>query len=152
METLAISCLARQSSVRFPRAPPYSSGTHCWSRPMSPKIGTSSSGKRSVSSISAAIGATCRSTIFLMLSTNAVCSSVRYMDVSLIYRIVLGLGAAPLAQHAGRVDVLAQDPQFFGRRHRGDRGRPINHEFETGLLLNLLDRRARMQRPHAHSF
>src|SRR5665213_3032339 len=118
---------------------------------MSPKIGTNSSGKRSVSSISAAIGATCRSTIRLMLSTNAVCSSVRYMNVSLYCRSIIGLGAPLLAQHARRVDVFAQHAQFLGRWHRGDWRCSRNHEFESGLLLNLLDRHARMQRQDAHS-
>ena len=79
-ETREISSRAMHISVRLPLGPPYCSGTHNCMRPMSPKIGSSSSGKRSVSSISAAIGATCFSTMRRMLSRKASCSSVKFMD------------------------------------------------------------------------
>ena len=79
-DTLDISSRAMHIMVRLPFGPPYSSGTHICMRPMSPKIGSSSSGKRSVSSISAAIGATCFSTMRRMLSRKASCSSVKFMN------------------------------------------------------------------------
>ena len=67
-EWRAISSRARQTMVRLPSGPPYFSGTQSCIRPMSPKIGISSLGKRSFSSISAAIGATCRAAIRRTLS------------------------------------------------------------------------------------
>src|SRR6202045_1135779 len=78
-ENLAISSRAMQTIVKFPFGPPYSSGTPSCIRPISPNNLTISRGKRSVSSISAAIGATCLATILLMLSRKANCSSVKLM-------------------------------------------------------------------------
>ena len=70
-ETFDISSRAMQTIVILPFGPPYCSGTHSCISPISPNSLTSSIGKRSVSSISAAIGATCLATIFLTLSRNA---------------------------------------------------------------------------------
>src|SRR3954447_1652496 len=81
-ENLEISSRAMQAMVRLPLGPPYCSGTQSCISPMSPNSFTSSRGKRSVSSISAAIGATCLVAIFRMLSRKAICSSVKLMGVS----------------------------------------------------------------------
>jgi len=78
-DTREISSRAMHISVRLPLGPPYCSGTHSCISPISPMIGSSSSGKRSVSSISAAIGAMCFSTMRRMLSRKASCSSVKFM-------------------------------------------------------------------------
>src|SRR5882724_1876453 len=82
-ETLAISSRAMQTIVRLPFGPPYCSGTHSCISPISPNSLTISRGKRSVSSISAAIGATCLATILLTVSRNARCSSVKFMGQGL---------------------------------------------------------------------
>src|SRR5258707_3409597 len=79
-ETLAISSRAMQTIVRLPFGPPFCSGTQSCISPISPNSFTISVGKRSVSSISAAIGATCLATILRMPSRKAVCSSVKLMD------------------------------------------------------------------------
>src|SRR6185437_9427322 len=80
-ETFEISSRAMHIMVRLPFGPPYCSGTQSCISPISPNSFTSSVGKRSVSSISAAIGATCLATIFRMLSRNAICSSVKLMRI-----------------------------------------------------------------------
>jgi len=63
-ETFDISSRAMQTMVRLPFGPPYCSGTQSCMRPISPNSLTISVGNRSVTSISAAIGATCLATIF----------------------------------------------------------------------------------------
>ena len=85
-EKRLISSRAMHIIVRLPSGPPYFSGIHSCISPISPNNCTSSVGKRSFSSISAAMGATCFSAMRRTLSRNALCSSVNAMGLSLSAR------------------------------------------------------------------
>src|SRR3546814_1970581 len=106
---------------------------------MSPKIGTRSFGKRSVSSISAAIGAISFSAILRTASRKSCWSSVRYMMVLPFRALALGPGKLRL-QDAGAIDSLSQKTQLGIIRRARHRCRCIADKVEAGIVPDFLQR------------